>query len=677
MTSISPSGSSQRIQTFAPEAKRVMSSFDLLQIVRELKPILLGSRVENLYNPGSTTILVALHPARDLVLEAGRRVHLTRYVLERPKAPSLFCSILRRDLRNGRLEDTGIEGFERIVYLSVSSLNKQYRLVVETFGSGNILLLDNEGRIVQALTYRRMRDRNILRGEVYKLPPSRGKAPYDVTYDDVAKILSQKGDAAQALSRVLGLGSPYVEEILLRAGVDKAVPAVTLEKDQIEAILNAVRGLVAELEHLVPQIIVNSKGEWLDVVPFSLRLYAGYCRVAFLSFNEAADAYFTQLSAQLENLEGGKEGDERLEEQKRIVEQQRKRLEELKSEDAEYQKAADMLYAHFTEVQGLLDYVSKTGWKHIEMALQKGAISFPGSSGIIHSIETASGHALVELDGLMVELDLRRSVHENAQAFYERVKEARLKAKGTLQAIGEAEAKLKAAEKVQLTEEKETAPALIRERAWYEKFHWARTKQGFLVIGGRDAVTNEILVKKQTQPGDLVLHADIPGAPFTLIKTEGKTVSEEDILEAAQIAASYSSAWKAKSASLDVYWVTPEQVSKEAPSGEYLTRGAFMVRGKKNYVRNIPVRLAIGIAYQTGELKLVAGSPSTVREHTTDLYVEIVPGRMPSAALAKAILGRLASKNAKLRPNILKIPLEEMQSLIPAGGGEIAGGSKR
>ena len=669
-------GDSQRIQTFAPEAKRVMSSFDLLQIIRELKLVLLGSRVENLYNPGSTTILVALHPSREVVLEAGRRVHLTRYVLERPKAPSLFCSILRRDLRNGRLEEVDIEGFERIIYLAIGSMDKQYRLVVETFGSGNILLLDNEGKIVQALTYRRMRDRNILRGEAYKLPPLRGKAPFDVTYDDVAKMSLQKGDAAQALSRVLGLGSPYVDEILLRAGVEKSMPAATLEKGQTEAILNAVRGLVAELDHPEPQIIANSAGAWLDVVPFGLRLYEAFCHVSFPSFNEAADAYFTQLSAQLESIDGGKEVDEKVEEQRRIVEQQTKRLEELKSEDAEYQKTADMLYAHLTEVQGLLDNVNKTGWKQIATSLQKEAINSPGSSGVIHSLDTTSGHASVEFEGLKMELDLRKSVYENAKAYYEKAKEARLKAKGTAQAIGNAEAKLKAAEKAQSSEEKEMAPVLVRERAWYEKFHWARTKQGFLVVGGRDAVTNEILVKKQMQPADLVLHADIPGAPFTIVKTEGKTVSEEDILEAAQVAASYSSAWKAKSASSDVYWVTPEQVSKEAPSGEYLSRGAFMVRGKKNYVRNVPVRLAIGIAYQTGELKLVAGSPSTVKE-TTDLYVQLVPGRMPSAALAKAILGRLGFKNAKLRPNILKIPLEEVQSLIPAGGGEIAADSKR
>ncbi len=671
-----PFNGEKKRTTFSAEAKRVMTSFDLLQIVREAKPALLGSRVENLYNTSPTTVLVALHPSRELVFEAGRRVHLTRYVLERPKAPSLFCSILRRNLRNGRVEDVGLEGFERLVYLSVGLRGRQYRLVVETFGSGNILLVDDGARIVQALTYRRMRDRSILRGETYKLPPSRGKSPFDITYDDVAKMLLQKGDAAQALSRILGLGSPYVDEILLRAGVDKSISAASLERSQFEPILCAAKGLVAELEHPTPQIIANSAGEWIDVVPISLRLYEALCHIGFPSFNEAADAYFTQLSAQLENAEGGKEVDERVGKTTRIVERQTKRLEELKSEDAQYQKSADMLYAHVADVQVVLDHVNRTGWKQIEVSLQKGAISSPGSCGVIHSIDRASGLVLVEFEGFKVELDLRRSVYENAKSFYEKAKGARLKAKGVEQAIGEAEVRLKAALTVQHSEQEVLPPMLARERAWYEKFHWARTKQGFLVVGGRDAITNEILVKKQMQPGDLVLHADVPGAPFAIVRTEGKTVSEEDILEAAQIAASYSNAWKAKSASLDVYWVAPEQVSKEAPSGEYLTRGAFMVRGKKNYIRNVPVRLAIGLVHQTGELKLFVGSPSTVRE-ATDLFCEIVPGRMPSAALAKAILGRLAFKNALLRANILKIPLEEVQSLIPAGGGEIVGASKR
>lgn len=43
------------------------------------------------------------------------------------------------------------------------------------------------------------------------------------------------------------------------------------------------------------------------------------------------------------------------------------------------------------------------------------------------------------------------------------------------------------------------------------------------------------------------------------------------------------------------WWVYPEQVSKSAPTGEYLTTGSMMIRGRKNYLS--PQPLVMGIAW--------------------------------------------------------------------------------
>ena len=45
------------------------------------------------------------------------------------------------------------------------------RLILELFGEGNIILADEEGKILQALFFKRMRDRNIVRNEIYQFPP--------------------------------------------------------------------------------------------------------------------------------------------------------------------------------------------------------------------------------------------------------------------------------------------------------------------------------------------------------------------------------------------------------------------------------------------------------------------------------------------------------------------------
>jgi len=642
-----------------PDAKKVMTSFDLQAIATELKPTIVGARIDNIYQFSPLAFLITLHPPRDLVLEAGKRVHLTRYFVERPSGPSLFCSILRRHLRQGFIGEVRVEDFERVIYLQVSSKQGSRRLVIEVFGGGNILLLDEMNVILQALTYRRMRDRNILRGETYRLPPSRGISPDQATLSEFSSLKNQKGDTARALGRTLSLGSPYVEEILLRAKIEKTLPTTELGEDDIQSIYEAVRTLLEDLKQPRPRIVVEDSGGWLDVVPFPLVQHKTRGSIEFGTYNEAADVYFTRLSTGLERATRVTESEAHVGEQKRILEQQRARLEELETEASTNQRAGDLLYVRFSEVQGLLDLL-RQGKRGLDQS----------RSIMIISFDPTARRVKLRLEDQEVDLDIRMSVHENAKSFYERAKGARQKMEGLRRAIEEAEKRFKerGAEASSVSEQR--LPKIIRERAWYEKFHWAKSKAGALLVGGRDATTNELLIKKYMEPKDLVFHADTPGAPFVLVKPQGGEVNEEDIAEAAQMAASYSSAWKAKVASTDVYWVRPEQVSKEAPTGEYLTRGAFMISGQKNYVRHVQLRLSIGLIEEKDGFQVIGGPPEAV-EAQTKLAVDIVPDRLSSGALAKEIRRRLASKRPALKQLILATPLEEFQRFIPTGGGEI------
>jgi hypothetical protein len=191
-------------------------------------------------------------------------------------------------------------------------------------------------------------------------------------------------------------------------------------------------------------------------------------------------------------------------------------------------------------------------------------------------------------------------------------------------------------------------------------------------LGGRDATTNEILVKKHTEPSDIVFHADIVGAPFVVIKTEGKTPSEQIMQEAAQLASSYSRAWREMLHAIDVYWVHPEQLSKSPPPGQYLKKGAFIIRGKKNYVRNAPLRVAIGILMKENHAAVIGGPPEAIKKQT-NLCVEVVPGQQTSSTLAKHMRKLLAEKApTEWWKQILETSLEEFQSFIPSGKGEIA-----
>jgi len=96
-----------------------------------------------------------------------------------------------------------------------------------------------------------------------------------------------------------------------------------------------------------------------------------------------------------------------------------------------------------------------------------------------------------------------------------------------------------------------------------------------------------------------------------------------------------------------------------------------MIRGSKNYVKGVPLEVAVGI--RTGDEHVnVVGGPSNAISSQTQIYVKIVPGRESSGKLAKQVrskLARLAPED--MRQKILNVRLEEIQRFIPAGGGTI------
>jgi hypothetical protein len=290
-----------------------------------------------------------------------------------------------------------------------------------------------------------------------------------------------------------------------------------------------------------------------------------------------------------------------------------------------------------------------------------------------HSLQQKGLILNVSLDDQIPALNLRRSIQDNAANYYAEAKKAEKKLEGANKALQETQNKVEELKQHWAIQMKETQKPLLRkarEKAWYEKFRWFNSSEGFLVIGGRDAVTNEILVKKYMEPHDIIFHAGIVGAPFVLIKTEGKTPTEQTLMESAQFAASYSRAWKEMSGTVDVYYVKPEQVSKSPPSGQYVQKGAFIIKGTKNYFRNIPLQIAIGIKTEEEYLKVIGGSVEAVAKQA-NAYVKVVPGKLTSSKLAKQIRFLLAKKAPEsLRKGILEIPLEEIQKFIPLGEGE-------
>jgi hypothetical protein len=190
---------------------------------------------------------------------------------------------------------------------------------------------------------------------------------------------------------------------------------------------------------------------------------------------------------------------------------------------------------------------------------------------------------------------------------------------------------------------KETIMIETRKREWYEKFHWFKSSDGFLVLAGKDLRSNNNLVKKYLEKDDLFLHAEVHGAAAVVIKADGKEIPQTTIDEAAIFSVIYSKAWKDSLSSQDTFWVTADQVSFSAPSGEYLAKGSFIIKGTKNILKNVPLEIAVAVVIEEKWANTVGGPFSAIKKYEKidqKKIIKLIPGDTIKSQMAKTIVSK-------------------------------------
>ncbi len=552
--------------------KESLSSVDIAVIVKELQQ-LVGARVEKVYQIGKEEIRLKLHKSNvgsfDLIIEAGRRIHLTKYRREAPRMPSNFAMFLRKYLGGCRIIAIRQFDFDRIVELSLSCRDNELGLIAELLPGGNIILIDEKGEILIPFHRVSFSTREIKAHERYERPPSRIN-PLQMSKDEFAKLCSS---ATKDVVRTLAmcLGGLYAEEVCAKSGIDKHKHASALDDAELNAIYSTIREVLKPVitgEGLCPHIVIEA-GEHVDVLPFELSRYKDAEKITFPSFNDAVDEFFTKKIADSVETAAQSERDRVIARYERILKEQEEALAEYQTKEEEWRRKGELIYTKYRQIEDMLASMTRNARK-VELSLPEGKI----------------------------EIDTSLSLFKNASLCYERAKVFKRKREGVERAIAETKERLKQAQERELAIAKGAIPEKRemkrKKQEWYERFRWFVTREGVLVIAGNDATTNEMLVKKYMDSDDLFCHTQTSGAPVVIAKTGGKTLSESSLRAIAQFAASYSSLWKYGFYEGECYIVSGEQVSKAPPSGEYIRKGSFVIRGKRQYFK-VPLGLCIGI----------------------------------------------------------------------------------
>ncbi|MHA1396543.1 MAG: ribosome rescue protein RqcH, partial [Candidatus Heimdallarchaeaceae archaeon] len=511
--------------------KTSLSSLDITALVAEISPNIVGSWVNNIYSIGKNLVILRFRKTTEttseFIFELGKRFHLTKYVRKKPSTPNNKVMSLRKHIRDLPVKNFYQKGLDRVVVFEIAYKDSFYKLVLELFGEGNLILVGPNNKIILAYNYRRMKDRDIHPGKEFVFPPSPTENILTITKESFFNKMGQyEGKIITFLNTVLGLGPQYSKDIMLKTKISaKTVDALEpKDKDLLYLKVEELKEIIESKNFTYYQYMDD--GEVVDITPISFARYKDLEEQIVDSFNNALDDFFSSQEEEPDFAEDKTETTGKISKLKKILDDQQSHLQALIKQEALEKKKGDLLYAYFSEVDELLKTMldaRKSGipWEEILTKLEQGKRQGIKSAQLVERIEPKNKKLTVKLKDegkeiLSFDIDFTKSLVENANLFYEKSKKARRKIPGaeaaikrTKQLIEETESK-----KEDIVKIEETKPLVMkRPKKWYEKFHWFICDDK-IVIGGMDVKSNERILKTYLDDNDLFFHADVHGSPY-------------------------------------------------------------------------------------------------------------------------------------------------------------------
>ncbi|MDE0708438.1 MAG: ribosome rescue protein RqcH [Candidatus Poseidoniales archaeon] len=679
-----------------------MSSFDIARMALDINA-LAGARCRKMYQPHYEQVVLRLNPKViakcDLVIVRGQRVYFSQRDRPMPTHPPQFAMLLRKHLSNARLMGAKQLGFDRIIVLEFDTKDGRRDLVIEMFRNGNVILLDQDGIIIQPLTHVTYETRTIKRGEAYVAPPE-PMDPRTWTELELQAVLQESDrDLVHTLAGKMSLGSAYAHTLCVLAGLEPTQSAAEIQgvgelyqvfQKMIEQIGDSgATAMVGELFEPSTNLVEHDaqmEEHCLEVGPVQLSDDA--LSMEFESLSQAIDAWkggydsnalARREAEKLAEVTAPGQSDSEEEKLARREDQQAAAVGKLTAKGAKQQDVGKSIQANWAHVESLLNQMTQSieeiGWDETRSAIKKIdwiVSADPAARTIQAKLPDESGEP-----GQTVELQIDQTVHQNAQRYFDKGRKDKQRAEGAKSALADTQKRQKKVDKTRGKDEAAGRVSTIKrtKKFWFERNRWTMLSSGQLLVGGRDAKGNDQLVKKHLSPADLYFHADLHGAPSCTLKlkegfeedpnpnpllpegvpslrlTQSLEISEhpEDALPgAAQMAVCWSRAWGSGGAAATAFHARQGQVSKTTESGESLGRGAFVVRGNRHWYKDLGMEITLGMVAINGIPLPIVGTHDVISD-ICQRWIRLTPGTEKKEQVAT----RIAKATGLLQDDVL------------------------
>lgn len=545
----------------------------LQAVVEELRPQLLGLRIDKVQQPARDQVILLLRGNKRLLLNAGAnapRLQLTELLRDNPAEPPMFCMLLRKHLVGARIADITQPILERLVRMELDITDDfgqpgKRTLVLEAMGRrSNLILLDGDGRIIDCM--RRVdadlsAARQVLPGLFYEPPASAGRLPMtEETAEGFGAKLLQASTEQQLdsflLEQYFGISPMMARELAFRTvgSTDGRIFELdTAGSDRFWQNFNEVSTAVKECR-FVP-ILLNKNGKPFEFSCLPILQYGFAVQEERLdSFSHLLDQFYEAREKQERVRQKGADlirtATTARDRVKRKLAMQEKDYAATQNRD-ELRICGDLITANLYRME-------------------------KGSASLVceNYYEENCPEKRIQLDPLL-------TPQQNAAKYYKRYTKAKTAEKYLREQMTQARQDLEYLESVlQEIAQAETEQdftdirselrdsGFLRKQGKKEinraaKPREFRTSTGYRVLVGRNNRQNDKLTMKDADWRDLWFHTQKIHGSHVILCSGGNEVDDDTIVEAAKLAAYYSQA--RESGNVPVDYTQVKNVKK--PSG--------------------------------------------------------------------------------------------------------------
>lgn len=533
----------------------------LRAVLNELRPKLIGARIDKVQQPARDQIVLLLRGNLRLLLNAGAnqpRIQLTNILRDNPAQPPMFCMLLRKHLVGARVLAIDQPDLERMVILTLQCTDEfgeisQKQLVLECMGRrSNLVLLDAQGRIVECL--RRVdadlsTARQLLPGLFYRLPTPLDKLSL-LTQENDSIALARRGGEEEAavdkwvLDHYTGISPLIARELAFRAGGATDVRFGALNGAQRETLAQEFADTASAIkeDRYTPVILYrNSKP-----VDFTYRLIAQYGAETQVETREDFSSMLDEFYDARERQElSARRGRELTHAASVARDRMARKAENLKRDYAATQKRdefrlrGDLITANLYRMKGgervlQAENYYEDGCPLIDIPLdplltpqQNAAKNYKQ----YNKLKTAEFHLREQIEKA-----------ENERAYLESVLQELAQAE-TEQEFNEIRRELQETNYLKKFSGKKEQKRAFAPRTF-------KTSGGLEVLVGRSNVQNDQLTKKADKR-DYWFHTQHIHGSHVILRCAGLTPGDEDLREAAMLAAYFSQAKESSGVPVD------------------------------------------------------------------------------------------------------------------------------